>query len=295
VVLVAMVLSAAAGEARGDDAAVGEAFHDFHTTDRLTPRSTIGLELGHVQWDTPVFLSPVQEVDTAMRAVVAGHLVSEVGVGGYLAVPISRLDVTRFSAVDGRASGTQLMEAEAGAMYTRSIRPGLDYLVHLGAAFPAPLLNNDDHTLTELAYVVAPVRWRDLPLHTYQIWARAGASLLGTSASWFWRLDAGADLSPTEKGGPCDCRNWAPFVHGALAVGYQLPPVEITAEIAGGVSNLDGEEGNDETLSFATVSPGARVRIGRFHPGLAVVIPFVHEDELEEVPWAVAASVTYTP
>src|SRR5687767_6341170 len=61
--------------------------HDTLTMDRLTPKSTFGIELGYEVWDGDGF------VETVVGLNLGGHYVSDSGAGGYLVVPISHVEI----------------------------------------------------------------------------------------------------------------------------------------------------------------------------------------------------------
>ncbi|MGN6103594.1 MAG: hypothetical protein ACTHU0_00575 [Kofleriaceae bacterium] len=234
------------------------------TMDRLTPESTLELDLGYLVFDTP------DNIDvTAMGMALGGHYVAGNGFGGYAALPASYLsvDVDLGPLGGGAESELAIGNFELGGMYAKQLSRGAAVVVHAGLALPTA---DDDGVGAGQAIASVP-RYGDLVQRVpNSTWLRLGVSPTGRSGKLFWRADLGIDLALDE-----DDTDLSPIVRLNVGGGLDLGAVHVLAEVVTNViSNAD-----DEVTS--TLAIGARFVSGNLRPGIALLLPLGFDNDYD--------------
>lgn len=258
-----------------------DAVHDFHTTDRLTPATSFGIELGFEPWDSDNF----QPIDTVVGFDLGGHFVSTMGVGGYVVVPVSMISIDDTLLTD-EDTATMLGNIEVGGLYALPVAKTTDVVFHLGVALPTA---SDDDLIDESQGLASTPRYGDLvqrwPHATY---LRIGASPMGTFGPIFWRADLGLDFEIADDDDMAT--DISPIVRVNVAGGVDFGPVDATVELVTNVTNPD-DDNADETAS--TLALGARYDGGTIFPGLALIFPVGFDDPIDSyLDLAIAVSLT---
>jgi hypothetical protein len=247
--------------------------------DRLTPVSTFGLDIGYVVFDEPAPMPPIPETNlNAIGITVAGHYVDQrSGFGGYLAVPLSYLDIDL--PLFDPDSELSIGNIEAGGMFARWFGPNTALVIHGGIAFPTA----DDDGAGLVQAIASSPRYGDLVQRVpNSTWLRLGASPMGRSGQLFWRADVGLDLviSDDNNGGAI-----SPVLRLNVGGGIDLGAAKLLAEL---VTNIVDNNAGDDSAS--TLSLGARFGAGTLYPGVALVLPLGFDDQYD-VDFAIALSL----
>jgi len=253
--------------------------HDTHTMDRLTPKSTFGIEIGYEVWDGDGL------VETVVGLNLGGHYVSDSGAGGYLVVPISHVEFEDPLMIFEDDSDTVLGNVEVGGMYARPMGRNSDMLFRLGVALPTA----DDDSGIGLSQALASVpRYGDLVLRIpNSTWLRVGFSPMGRAGIFYWRADIGLDLMIDDDDGLAV--DISPVVRLNGGGGVDLGTVDLGVEF---VTNVTSPEDDNADEVASTLGLGARFSAGKAQPGVAVILPVGFDDGgLEDLDFVIAASV----
>jgi hypothetical protein len=257
--------------------------HDFHTTDRLTPVSTFGISLGYEIIEDDTFYETVIGFD------ISGHFVSPSGVGGYVVLPASFVEVNDLPLITGDEE-LMLGNVEVGGLYAAPLGRRSDLVLHGGIALPTA----DDDTVgdsihTAAHQVVASVpRYGELVQRVINsTWLRLGLSPMGTAGIMFWRLDAGVDLMIDDDDDTA--AEIDPVFRINAAVGVDLGPADLSGELVTNVLDDDNDDIGDEVAH--TFAVGARFKADKVQPGLALILP-LDFDDYEDLEAVLALSIT---
>ena len=236
---------------------------------RHTPVTTFSFELGYEVWED----EDLTEIDVYTLK-LAGHWVTRSGVGGYVVLPMTYVDVQTALFEDSELA---LGNVEAGALYAKWF--GRTAVVfHGGLALPTA----QDEGAAGLQLFGAFTRLPDLPLHAIDsTWLRLGVSPMGRSGKLVWRADFLLDLALDE-----DAVELSPIFHLAVGGGVDLGGVQLLAELANAFA--DPEDNTDD--SATTFTFGARFDAGDLQPGVGLLLP-LDFDGAEAYEWALLASL----
>lgn len=250
-------------------------FFDPLTMDRLTPRSTFGIDFGYEVWDEPPTVNSIDVFGLNL----AGHYVSPSGAGGYVAVPLSYLSIESLLLDDSELA---IGNIELGGMYAKNFRNDVSLIVHGGIALPTA---DDDGVGGLQAYASVPrygdlvQRWPD------STWLRLGVSPMGRSGVVFWRADVGLDLALDDDNAAGDI---SPVFRINVGGGIDLGQAQILGEL---VTNVVDSAGDDTASTFAL---GARFVSGSLRPGIGLLFPIGFGDNSQEdfIDFALILSLT---
>ncbi len=249
VVLLAPALSAA------------DTVFDPLSMDRHTPTTTVGIDFGYEQWDEP----PTVDDITIFGLTIGGHYMSSSGFGGYLAVPLSYVNIDSLFIDDSELA---IGNIEAGVSYAKWLRSDTAIVVHGGLALPTA---DDDGVGGLQAYASVP-RYGDLVQRVPNAtWLRLGVSPQGRSGKLFWRADLGLDLAIDDDNNAGDI---APILRLNIGGGVDLGAAHLLAEL---VTDVIDSNGGDDTASTLTL--GARFLSGNLRPGVGLLFPLGFENQ----------------
>jgi hypothetical protein len=234
------------------------------TMDRHTPITTVGVDFGYEQWDEP----PGYDHINVFGLTVGGHYMTPGGFGGYLAVPLSYIDVQfGVGPLVFEDSELALGNIEAGFQYAKWFRRDSALVFHAGLALPTA---DDDGAGLYQAYASVP-RYGDLVQRwPNSTWLRLGLSPMGRSGKLFWRADVGLDLAIDDDNNAGDI---APVFRVNLGGGLDLGGVQLLGEL---VTNIIDSNGGDDSASTLTL--GARFVSGNLRPGVGLLFPLGFEN-----------------
>jgi hypothetical protein len=253
--------------------------HDNHTMDRLTPKSTFGIELGYEVWDGDGF------VETVVGLNLGGHFVSDSGAGGYLVVPISHVELEDPLMIFEDDSETVLGNVEVGGMYARPMGRDADMVFRLGVALPTA---DDDPGIGLFQALASAPRYGDLVLRIpNSTWLRVGFSPMGRASLFYWRADIGLDLMIDDDDG--EAVDISPVFRVNAGGGVDLGSVDLGVEL---VTNVTSPEDDNTDEVASTLGLGARFAAGKAQPGVAIILPVGFDDDsLQDLDFAITASV----
>jgi hypothetical protein len=266
-----MVTAAAiAGLATAVAAEPREQTFDSLSIGRHTPVSAFSFELGYEVWDDNAF----SELDV-ISLKLAGHWVTRTGVGGYVVLPMTYIDVATAVSEDSELA---LGNIEGGALYAKWF--GRTAVVfHGGIALPTA----QDEGVASLQLFGSFTRLADVPLHVIDsTWLRLGLSPMGRSGKLLWRADVGLDLALDE-----DAIELSPIIHLNVGGGVDLGAAQLLVELAN--SFADPEDNNIDD-SASTLAFGARFAAGNLQPGVGILLP-IDFDGADDYEWALLASL----
>lgn len=228
--------------------------------DRHTPDTTVTVDFGYEFWDDP----PLYDEIGAFGLTIGGHFMSASGLGGYLAVPLSyiNIDPVLFDGDSELAVGN----IEAGVAYSKWVRTNTAVVFHGGLALPTA---DDDGPGAAQAYASVP-RYGDLVQRVpNSTWLRLGVSPMGREGKLFWRADFGLDLAIDDDNGGGDI---SPILRLNVGGGVDLGSVTLLGEL---VTNIVDNDNGDDTAS--TLALGARFASGNLRPGVGLLFPLGFE------------------
>jgi hypothetical protein len=249
--------------------------HDFHTLDRHTPSTSVGVSGGFVEWSN-TFNGSIRP----LAIDVTGQVTGARGAGSYITIPLSYVYREQL----GRGHGEwAFANVELGGQYTVPLDMGNELLLRVGAAMPTGARSEQGRLQAWTAFARLPdevLRW---PAVTA---LRLGASPMGHASRVFWRVDLGVDVGAHED--RYDSRGDYSFwlVHVATGAGVDLGRFEVSAEAASRVAG-------SRTEAASTVSVGGRWTTRWARLGVAFVLPVSGTDygDSGDPTWAAAASV----
>jgi hypothetical protein len=256
--------------------------HDLHSTDRLTPVSSVAFEAGYLVFDDDTLGDP-----TVFGFDVAGHVVTDSGAGGYVVLPLAFLSYETVMAgpivIFEGDSEVALGNIEVGGLYSKRIGRNADLIVHGGVGLPTA----DDDGVGALQSIASTPRYGELVQRVPNAtWLRLGVSPMGTAGPMFWRVDVGVDLALAEDDDAAD--TLSPVLRVNLAGGIDLGPADVSAELVTNVVNPENDEA-DETASTLTI--GTRFDGESIQPGFGLIIPVGFDDIEDTVDLAIAFSL----
>ncbi len=241
-------------------ASAADTVFDPLSMDRHTPKTTVGIDFGYEQWDEP----PAVDDVTVFGLTIGGHFMSPSGLGGYLAVPLSYINLDSLLVDDSELA---IGNIEAGVAYAKEVRPSTFLVFHGGIALPTA---DDDGVGGLQAYASVP-RYGDLVQRVPNAtWLRLGLSPMGRSGKLFWRADVGLDLAIADDN---DAGDIAPIFRLNVGGGLELGGAQLLAELVTNVVDSDG----DDTASTLTI--GARFASGNLRPGVGLLFPIGFDNQ----------------
>lgn len=242
--------------------------------DRHTPTTTVGIDFGYEQWDEPPGVNDL----TIFGLTIGGHYMSASGLGGYLAVPLSYVNIDSLLFDDSELA---LGNIEAGVAYAKWFGSSTAIVFHGGLALPTA---DDDGAGALQVYASVP-RYGDLVQRVPDAtWLRLGVSPQGRSGNLFWRADVGLDLAIDDDNNAGDI---APILRLNVGGGVDLGKAQLLAEL---VTNVIDSDGGDDTASTLTI--GARFASGNLRPGVGLLFPLGFDDQqLEYLDFALLLSM----
>jgi hypothetical protein len=266
--------------AAADDAGRGDAVFDSMSMDRHTPVSMFGIDIAYVVFDVPQPPAPLPESHlTAIGMTIGGHYVDpRSGVGGYVALPLSYLDIEL--PLFQPDSEFVIGNFELGGMFAKWFGPTTALVVHAGIALPTA----DDDGPGLLQALASSPRYGDLVQRApNSTWLRLGASPMGRSGQLFWRADGGIDveIDDDDNGGAI-----SPVLRLSVGGGFDLTSATLLAEL---VTVIIDNDSDDESAS--TLSLGARFKAGTLFPGVSLILPLGFDDTYGDIDLAIAVSL----
>lgn len=275
--LVLLALLALTGTAVAQDRPPADRVHDFHSLDRHTAQSTFGFALGYEIWDDNAF------IDEGVGIEIAGHFVSTTGIGGYLVLPLSYIQLEDPLNILEEDSELALGNLELGGMFVSPVGADMDLIFHGGVA----LATADDDGAGGAQALASVPRPGDLVLRwPNTTWLRLGFSPMGRAGIFFWRVDLGLDVElDDDDGAGADI---SPVLHVSAGGGVDLGKADITAELVNVFDDTD-DDNDDESSSMLAL--GARFGAGSTYPGIALMLP-VGDQDIEALDFVLAFSLT---
>jgi len=230
--------------------------------DRHTPTTTFAVDFGYELWDEP----PGYDHITVFGLTLGGQYMTASGLGGYLAVPLSYVDV-QFNIGPFQFDESELAigNIEAGVAYAKWFRGNTAVVFHGGLALPTA---DDDGAGGLQAYASVP-RYGDLVQRwPNSTWLRLGVSPMGRQGKLFWRADLGLDLALDDD----NADEISPVFRFNVGGGVDLGKVHLLGELVTDVIDSD----NDDSASTLTV--GARFASGNLRPGIGLLFPLGFEN-----------------
>ncbi len=255
--------------------------HDLHSSDRLTPVTTVGFGLGYEIWDGDTPGDP-----TILGFDVSAHVVSDAGAGGYVVLPLSYLsyaDTVIGPLVIEGESEVALGNIEVGGLYVSPLGRRADLIVHGGLALPTA----DDDGVGAFQALASVPRYGELAQRIPNAtWLRLGVSPMGRGGPVFWRVDVGLDLMLDDGDGMA--ADISPIFRVNLAGGIDLGKADLSAEL---VTNITDPEDPDADESASTFTLGVRFQGESVQPGFAIVVPVGFDDLADNLELALAFSL----
>ncbi len=228
--------------------------------DRHTPETTVGIDFGYEFWDDPPGFDDIG----VFGLTIGGHYMSASGLGGYLALPLSyiNIDPVLFNGDSELAVGN----IEAGVAYSKWFRTNTAVVFHGGLTLPTA----DDDGPGSFQYYASVPRYGDLVQRVpNSTWLRLGVSPMGREGKLFWRADLGLDFAIDDDNNAGDL---SPILRLNLGGGVDLGAVTLLGEL---VTNIvDNDNGDD---SASTLALGARFASGTLRPGVGLLFPLGFE------------------
>lgn len=229
--------------------------------DRHTPVTTVGIDFGYEQWDEPPGVNDI----SVFGLTIGGHYMSSSGLGGYLAVPLSYINIDSLIVDDSELA---IGNIEGGVAFAKWFRPDTAIVFHGGIALPTA---DDDGVGGLQAYASVP-RYGDLVQRVPNAtWLRLGLSPMGRSGKLFWRADLGLDLAIADDN---DAGEIAPIFRINVGGGVDLGGAQLLAEL---VTDVIDSNGGDDSASTFTL--GARFVSGNLRPGVGLLFPIGFENQ----------------
>lgn len=229
---------------------------DMATLDRGDGISKIGLDIGFSSIDDPPY-------DAALRFELWGQYITDVGLGFYGMVPLSRSFGGQGGSDPEASNATSLSDIELGGLYVMKGRT-LSWVFRAGVVFPTATDGRDEY-LTRY-YATAP-RLTDLVLVSDDWWLRLSISPLIHKRRFFARGDVGIDIN---------LGSYYHYLRANAGVGVDAGPVAVAVELTttAAIDNgLDPRFLGEEDL-FHSLALTLRFMVGRFQPFLAIGFPF---------------------
>lgn len=264
-ILVASIVVSLASTAAAQS---GDPTFDSLSMGRHTPLTTLSFELGYEVWD-----EPGNSDITVIPINIAGHFVSNRGVGGYFVLPLTYLDLENVLFQD---SGMAIGNVEVGGLFTKFF--GHTAMVfHAGVALPTA----QDDDIAAAQGLGSFTRLSDVPLRTLDsTWLRLGVSPMGRAGNFLWRADAGIDLALDE-----DSSDYSPIFHLNVGGGFDLGAAQLLAELVNVFTDDDAADDDGSTFSI-----GARFLSGNLRPGVGLLFP-IDLDGFDDFEWALLGSL----
>jgi hypothetical protein len=246
------------------------------TMDRLTPLSTLAVDLGYEVFDEP----DGSDYDV-LSLNLAGHFVGRQGLGGYVTIPLSYLNVDLNTPIGNfNDSDLVLGNIEAGGLLTKYFG-NIALLFHAGIALPTA---SDEDGVAGLQPYASYTRFGDLVQRIPDsTWLRLGMSPMGRTGILFWRADVGIDLALDDD----STAEISPVLRLNVGGGVDLGSAVLIAELVNVIT--DPEDNRDD--SAATFSLGARFQSGNLRPGVALVLPVDFDDDFVDFDFALVGSL----
>lgn len=244
--------------------ALADTVFDPLSMDRHTPTTTVGVDFAYEQWDEP----PGYDHINVLGLTVGGHYMTPEGFGGYLAVPLSYIDVEyNLGPFQSNDSELAIGNIEGGFQFAKWFRPDTAVVFHAGLALPTA---DDDGAGVYQFYAAAP-RYGDLVQRwPNSTWLRLGLSPMGRSGKLFWRADLGLDLAVNDDNNAGDI---APIFRVNVGGGVDLGGAQLLGEL---VTDVVDSNGGDDSASTLTL--GARFVSGNLRPGVGLLFPIGFEN-----------------
>jgi len=228
--------------------------------DRQTFRSTLNVDFGYEFWDDPPTVNDI----TVFGLTIAGQYMSDTGLGGYAAIPLSYINIDSLLFDDAEFA---LGNIEAGVVYAKQVRRNTILVFHGGVALPTA---DDDGAGAFQAYASVP-RYGDLVQRwPNSTWLRLGFSPMGREGKLFWRADVGLDLAIDDDNGGDEI---SPILRLNVGGGVDLGAVSLLGEL---VTNVVDSAGDDTASTFTL---GARFVSGNLRPGIGLLFPIGFENQ----------------
>jgi hypothetical protein len=244
--------------AAGTSTASAQRMPDFATLDRTDGFSKFGLDVGFLKIDRA-------DISSVLRLEPYGQLVSQQGLGAYLALPLAR----SFGDVDEGALGN----LDLGGLYVIS-GADISFAFRLGLVVPTASEGAVDFVVNSLA---THYRLTDISLTNPDAWyARLAFSPLIHTRSLFLRFDLGADIPFAEDDFRAD-----PILRLNVGGGVDLGLAALMLELVtiADVDDDDDDPDQDEDL-FHTIAVTARFMHSTLQPFVTVGTPI--DDQIRE-------------
>jgi hypothetical protein len=254
-------------------AAPEDATFDPLTMDRLTPDTTFAVDFGYEVWNEPAGYRKI----TVFGLNVGGHYMTPGGIGGYLSIPLSYIDLD-IPILGINDSEMALGNIEAGVAYAKRFSGNTSLVLHGGIALPTA---DDDGPGALQAYASVP-RYGDLVQRwPNSTWLRLGLSPMGRQGILFWRADVGLDLAINDD----NSSSISPAFHVNVGGGVDLGAAQLLGEL---VTNVVDSTGDDSASTFAL---GARFASGNLRPGIGLLFPLGFDGLNDNLDFALVLSL----
>lgn len=256
---------------------------DSLSMDRFTPRTTVGIDFGYEVWDE----GNDQDI-TVIGMSVGGHVVNAAGLGGYVTVPLSYIDV-RYGippfVIDD--SDLALGNIEVGGIFTKWLGPSTALVMHGGVALPTA----SEEGASALQIFASVPRYGDLVHRVIDTtWLRLGVSPMGRSGMFLWRADLGLDLELDDDDGAASI---SPVFRLNVGGGIDLGSAQILGELVTNIIDSDDDNGDESASTFTL---GARFLAGSVRPGVGLLFPVDFDDPfIDQLDFAVVLSLAIHP
>jgi hypothetical protein len=261
--------------ARGPALAHGpDAIFDPLSMDPHTPVSKLDVDFAYVKYDEPL------DVDlTVIGFAISGQYVTPRGLGGYLSIPLSYIDLRDTLLFDD--SELALGNLELGGMWSKYVTAHAAVVLHAGIALPTA----SDEGVAQFQALASAPRFGDLVQRTPDsTWFRLGVSPMGRAGKLFWRADVGLDLALDEP----EAAEISPVFRINVGGGLDLRSAHLLAEL---VTNIVNTESDTDDESGSTLALGARFLSGNLRPGVALLVPVDLDNLAFEPEFAIAVSI----
>jgi hypothetical protein len=258
-----------------------DAIFDPLTMDRHTPVSKLDFDFAYVVYEEP------QGVDlTVIGFALSGQYVSPTGLGGYLSIPLSYIDLeSPFDLLLPDDSELALGNVELGGLWSKYVTAHAAVVLRAGVALPTAA----DEDAAAFQLLASSPRYGDFVQRaTNSTWLRLGVSPMGrVGDKLFWRVDVGMDLALDED----EATTYSPVFHLGFGGGIDLGSAHLQVELVTTmVDDDDADNNDDETAS--TFAFGARFLSGNLRPGIALLLPLgFNENALFDPEFSIVASL----
>ena len=213
---------------------------------------------------------------------LAGHFVGPAGLGGYLAIPLTNVDVD-FPLL-GNDSELAFGNLEIGGLWAKNFGP-TDLVLHGGVALPTA----DDDGVGAYQALGAIPRFGDFVQRVPDTsWLRLGASPMGRGGQFFWRADVGLDLALDDD----TTAEISPVFHLSVGGGFDLGAAQLLLELVN-VFTSPADDNADNSASTLTL--GARFDAGSVKPGVGLLLPLANDDLTDDLDMALVVSLAILP